>query len=154
MVVPGGRFLMGEVPLCQIARVLSHHTQKEKAMPAVLSQNVHRPWTVNRELHVAVSLQIARVRADHKQKDKTTQQRDLQQQREMQVPPNPLKPETQTPTPETLNPTPLFRHTGPPRKSKAGLILISRKVSLKSFCRSQLPHESVNLSFTFTGVKN
>ena len=33
-------------------------------------------------------------------------------------------------------------------------ILISHKVFLKSFCRSQLPHKSVNLSFTITHTKN
>jgi len=28
------------------------------------------------------------------------------------------------------------------------------QVFLKSFCRSQLPHKSVNLSFTITNIKN
>jgi len=32
--------------------------------------------------------------------------------------------------------------------------LISHQVLLKSFCRSQLFHESVNLSFTFTSIKH
>ena len=32
--------------------------------------------------------------------------------------------------------------------------LISHKVFLKSFCRSQRPHKSVNLSFTVTSNKN
>ena len=31
-------------------------------------------------------------------------------------------------------------------------VFISRKVSLKSFCRSQLPHKFVNLSFTITDI--
>ena len=34
------------------------------------------------------------------------------------------------------------------------LELISQKVFMKSFCRSQLPHKSVNLSFTITDTKN
>jgi len=32
--------------------------------------------------------------------------------------------------------------------------VISHTVFLKSFCRSQLPHKSVNLSFTITNIKN
>ena len=32
--------------------------------------------------------------------------------------------------------------------------LISQKVFFKSFCRSQLPHKSVNLSFILTNMKN
>ena len=31
---------------------------------------------------------------------------------------------------------------------------ISHQVFLKSFCRSQLPHKSVRLSFTITDIKN
>ena len=34
------------------------------------------------------------------------------------------------------------------------LDLISHKVFMKPFCRSQLPHKSVNLSFTITNIKN
>ena len=33
-------------------------------------------------------------------------------------------------------------------------VFISHKVFLSSFCRSQLPHKSVNLSFTITNKKN
>ena len=32
--------------------------------------------------------------------------------------------------------------------------LTSHKVFLKSFCRSQIPHESVNVSFTITNMKH
>ena len=32
--------------------------------------------------------------------------------------------------------------------------LIPQRVFVKSFCRSQLPHKSVNLSFTITDLKN
>jgi hypothetical protein len=34
------------------------------------------------------------------------------------------------------------------------LAFISHKVFLKTFCRSQLPHKPVNLSFTITYIKN
>ena len=36
----------------------------------------------------------------------------------------------------------------------SGLGFISHKVFLKSFCRSQFPHKSVNLSFIITNIKN
>ena len=32
--------------------------------------------------------------------------------------------------------------------------LIAHNVFLKSFCKSQLPHKSANLSFTITNIKN
>ena len=31
---------------------------------------------------------------------------------------------------------------------------ISQKVFIKSFCKSQFPHESANFSFTITNIKN
>jgi len=34
------------------------------------------------------------------------------------------------------------------------VILISHKAFIKSFFKSQFPHESVNLSFTITNMKN
>ena len=37
--------------------------------------------------------------------------------------------------------------------SPVGTRFISHKVFLKSFCRSQLPHKSVNLSSTITNIK-
>jgi len=35
-----------------------------------------------------------------------------------------------------------------------GMKLISHKVFFKSFCRSQVPHNSVNSSFTISNIKN
>jgi hypothetical protein len=41
--------------------------------------------------------------------------------------------------------------SGCPRNSP---VFISDKAFLKSYCRSQLPHESVNLSFTVANIRN
>ena len=43
---------------------------------------------------------------------------------------------------------------GPVRYAGFDYDIISQKVFLKSFCRSQLPDISVNLSFTITNMKN
>ena len=40
------------------------------------------------------------------------------------------------------------------RQASTTKVFISHKVFLKSFCRSELPHKSVNLSFTITNIKN
>ena len=43
---------------------------------------------------------------------------------------------------------------GLPRCCPALSVLISHKVSIKSFGKSQFPHKSVNLSFIITDIKN
>ena len=48
----------------------------------------------------------------------------------------------------------LIKIRSPRACAKRPSIIISHKVILKSFCRSQHPHKSVNLSLTITNLKN
>ena len=56
-------------------------------------------------------------------------------------------PISSNPTPHTLHPK---SHTLHPTSYTRVSDLISRKVFMQSFCKSQFPHKSGNLSFTIT----
>ena len=65
--------------------------------------------------------------------------------------PTPLTPH---PTPHTPHPTPHTPHPTPHTPHPTPHTLVSQKVFMKMFCKSQFPHKSVNVSCIITNIKN
>ena len=65
---------------------------------------------------------------------------------------NALPPAVRLTNPGSINAKTMTKPGGV--STRKGSDFLSHKVFLKSFCRSQLCHESVNLSFTITNIKN